>query len=119
VGTAGVVVVEFSSTLGPPHQPSTETVFSAILLSTTARLGSVHRGTTKESGHLSALVELETVLEVGRVGKDDFLGRSNIDTVLVARRVKAEALSGSEFNGTGGEVGNESGRSVGSVARFG
>lgn len=47
VGTAGVVVVEFTSTVGPPHQSSTETILSSILLSTTARFGSFHRGTTK------------------------------------------------------------------------
>jgi hypothetical protein len=95
VGTAGVVVVKLARTVLPPHQPCTKAIFSSILLSTTARLGGVHRGTTKESWHLSTLVELETVLEVGRVTENNFFGRSDIDTVLVARRVKAEALPGS------------------------
>ena len=119
VGTAGVVVVELSSTVGPPHQPSTETVFSSILLSTTARLGGFHRGTTKQSRHLSALGKLEAVLEEGSVTENDFLGRSDIDTVLVSARVEAEALTGSKLDGTGGKVGDEGDSSVGGRAGSG
>lgn len=117
VGSGWVVVVNLSSTVCPPHESSTETIFSSILLSTTARLGSLGRCSSVKSGHFTSLGELETIFEPGSVTEDDFLGGLSVDTVVGSFRVERESLARGELDGTGGEVTDESGATIGGVTR--